>query len=268
MYCVIQEIEKKKVDEYGEHKRIETYLNDWVVLGKQDRKYCYAYSNERFERPIKKAYKISIHKSYREGGKVKKKQWAIFTIDYYTLAQYGYWDYVDTKAVKAKLEEMNMTIEELYDMIQKKLEPLQERIIKEFEATEEYKVSQKHRAIISKYQDDKAAFEKVYGKDTYDCCYDVFGVLRNKDKLEEVKQKHKEQEEYKKRSYEEYYKSNYSNYSNSSYQGSNSSNYTEQEKEYLKIIYKAAAMKLHPDIKKDDGAGMKFLNDLKDKWGL
>jgi len=27
-------------------------------------------------------------------------------------------------------------------------------------------------------------------------------------------------------------------------------------------------MKLHPDITKDNGEGMQFLNELKDQWGL
>jgi DNA-binding helix-hairpin-helix protein with protein kinase domain len=44
--------------------------------------------------------------------------------------------------------------------------------------------------------------------------------------------------------------------------------YTEKQKDYLRKIYKAAAMKLHPDISKDDGEGMKFLNKLKSEWDL
>ncbi len=267
MYCVIQEIELKKENEYGAYKELEVYYTSWVIDGVESGRYGYRYAGERFRRPIKKAYKISIHHSYRENGKVKKKQWVICTIDYYTLCQYGYYDYIDTKPIRAKLNDMDMTIDELYEMIQKKLEPIQDKIISEFEATEEYKVSQEHRAIIDKHIKAKNEFESIYGNNTYDYCYDVFGELRNKEKLEEIKEQHRFQEEYKKRSYQEYYKSNYNSYS-SSYQASSSSNHTEKEMEYLKVIYKAAAMKLHPDIRKDNGEGMKFLNNLKDKWGI
>ncbi|GEM_PF-4940429 len=49
---------------------------------------------------------------------------------------------------------------------------------------------------------------------------------------------------------------------------SETDNYTDKQKEYLKIIYKSSAMKLHPDITKDNGEGMQFLNELKDQWGL
>jgi len=53
-----------------------------------------------------------------------------------------------------------------------------------------------------------------------------------------------------------------------SYCISEQNNYTDKEKEYLKKIYKASAMKLHPDIVKDDGEAMKFLNQLKEKWDI
>jgi hypothetical protein len=83
MYCVIQKIVNKKPVQSGYSKEL---LVDWTTMtyqGKTETKYSYRYSDERFERPIKDAYKISIHKSYRENGKVKKKQWVICTMSYY-----------------------------------------------------------------------------------------------------------------------------------------------------------------------------------------
>ena len=53
--------------------------------------YAYRMTGGRFERPIRKAYKVSIHKSYREDGKVKKKQWVIGTMEYYNIATNCYW---------------------------------------------------------------------------------------------------------------------------------------------------------------------------------
>lgn len=267
MYCVIQEIDLKKENEYGAYKELEVYYTPWVINGVEGGSYGYRYAGERFRRPIKKAYKISIHHSYRENGKVKKKQWVICTMSYYDLLEYGVADCIYGARLQSKLEEMGLYEEKFWDMVYAKLQPIIDKIDKEFKATEEYKVSQEHRAIIDKHITAKNEFESIYGNNTYDYCYDVFGELRNKEKLEEIKRKHKEQEEYKKRSYEEYFKSNYNSYS-SSYQVSSSSNYTDQEKEYLKAIYKAAALKLHPDTTKDNGERMKFLNRLKEEWGI
>lgn len=76
MYCVIQEIKLKKENTYGEYKELEAYYTS-VKYGVNCGYYGYEYTGGRFKRSIKKAYKISIHKSYRENGKVKKKQWSI-----------------------------------------------------------------------------------------------------------------------------------------------------------------------------------------------
>ena len=269
MYCVIQEIELKKENQYGRYKELKVYESRFTINNIEHLKYSYTYSDERFKRPMKKAYKISIHQSYRENGKVKKKQWVICTMEYYDIAQGTTYigDYFTSSNWKKKLKSLGISEDELYDLVYKKLDPLIEHIQNEFHKTEEYKTHQKHEAIINKYLKNKEAFESVYGDNTYDYCYDVFGELRNKKKLEEIKDDYQKQREYQ-RSYYENYKSNYSNYNFGGYSKTNTSTYKEEEKQYLKTIYKAAAMKLHPDIKKDNGEGMKFLNKLKDEWGI
>jgi len=231
--------------------------------------YSYTYSDERFKRPMKKAYKISIHHSYREEGKVKKKQWVICTMEYYDIAQGTTYigDYFISSKWEEKLKSIGVSEDELCDLVYKKLDPLIERIQSEFHKTEEYKTHQEHEAIIHKYLKVKEAFESVYGDNTYDYCYDVFGQVRNEKKLEEIKEQYRQQREYR-RSYYENYKSNHDNYDFSGYFKTSTSTYTEEEKSYLKKIYKAAAMKLHPDTAKDNGEGMKFLNNLKEKWGI
>lgn len=50
--------------------------------------------------------------------------------------------------------------------------------------------------------------------------------------------------------------------------GTSKCNYTEEQKEYLRIIYKAGAMKLHSDITGGSDEAMKFLNKLKQDWGI
>ena len=71
MFCVIQEVATKTVPA-GEPKGIEVYESRWTADGKEFCSYEYRNSAERFERPIRKSYRISIHESYRENGKVKK----------------------------------------------------------------------------------------------------------------------------------------------------------------------------------------------------
>lgn len=266
MYCVIQEIERKKTAWKGEYKELKVSETRWFSNGEENVVYGYTYAGERFERPIKKAYKISIHESYRENGEVKKKQWVIGTMDYYYIATFG--GYIgDCCNLEERADTIGITVDELYDIVAVKMDPLRERINKEYENTEEYKTYKNHRKIIDKYNKSKRDFEEIYGNNTYDYYYDLFGVLREKEKFEALKRQREAKREYQ-RSYYENFKSTYDNFNFGSYLDNKQSNYTDKEKEYLKKIYRAAAKKLHPDVIKDDGGGMKFLNDLKEKWGI
>ena len=115
---------------------------------------------------------------------------------------------------------------------------------------------------------DKKEFEKKYGKDSYDKCYDVFGELRQPELLELIKRQY---EAYKQREYS-YYKNSSGNYNSnnsySSYHNKKQSNYNEEDKDKYKKIYKTLAKAYHPDIVKDDGEMMKLVNQLKDEWGI
>lgn len=267
MYCVIQKVKNKKVNSYGAAKGIKV-TETKISLNNGPVKILYGYSctEERFERPLKYSYKISIHKSYRENGKVKKKQWVICTMDYYSIAEDWTWVGDHALGLSDKLQDIGITEDELCDMVYVKLQPIIDTIKAEFEATEEFKVSEEYRAKIKEYLRVKADFEKKYGDSTYDYCYDVFGVLRNEEYLKKLKASYESYSSYHDKSYSNYNYDN--NYNFSGYSKSSESTYTEEEKEYLKAIYKAAALKLHPDIKKDNGEGMKFLNKLKEEWGV
>lgn len=270
MYCVIQEIELKKEDIHRYEKELEVYKNEWIINGVEVGQYCYRYTGGKFERPIRKAYKISLHKSYREDGKVKKKQYSICTMSYYDIADNSTWiqDYMRLSRWDSLLDRIGITEDDLCNIVYKKLDPLIEQIQKEFKQTEEYKTREKHRKIINKYLEEKQKFKNEYASDSYDYYYDVFGVLREPEKFEAFKQQYEASKTYQS-SYQESYYSNYNSYNfNSSYSTIKQSNYTEEEKGYLKKIYRAAAAKLHPDVIKDDGKGMKFLNDLKEQWGI
>lgn len=267
MYCVIQEIERK-TEVSGEPKELEVYT--WGYG--EETVYAYRYSSERFQRPIKKAYKISIHKSYREDGKVKKKQYSITTMGYYDIYEYSLGDFASRK-IEDLARELGVTEEYIYKLIYKKLDPLYEQIREEYEQTEEYKTSQKHSKIIRKYNEAKRKFEQKYNSMKFDRCYDVFLNLRNKDFLDQIKTEYKQQQQAYE-NYRSYYSNNYSNYNynnSSSYQVNSKSNYNNEDKKILKKMYKKLAMEFHPDRNNNSDESqraMQIINDLKDEWEI
>ncbi|EJR16195.1 MULTISPECIES: hypothetical protein [Bacillus cereus group] len=265
MFCVIQEIETKKgsISCTFEHLEVtETKWSDGPTI------YGYRTAGERFKRPIKKAYKISIHHSYREQGKVKKKQWVITTMGYYDLLEYWLGDCILQTRLNEKLEEMGITEKQLWDMVYIKLNPIINRTKAEFEQTEEYKVAQEQSVILSTYRKKKSVFESKYERGLYDCCYDVFGVLRNKEYKERLQEEYEARRKYQQRSYEESFNSNHNKSGGGSYQISSSSNYTKEEKKFLKKFYRVLAREFHPDINKDSGRAMVLVNKLKEQWEL
>ena len=264
MYCVIQEIERK-TEVSGRPKELEVYT--WGYG--EETVYAYRYSSERFQRPIKKAYKISIHKSYRENGKVKKKQYSITTMGYYDIYEYSLEDFASRK-IEDLARELGVTEEYIYKLIYKKLDPLYEQIREEYKQTEEYKTTQKHSEIIRKYNETKREFDKKYGHNTYEQCYDVFGNLKNEERLNELKKQYREKQEYQ-RSYHEYSKSSYNDYNKRSYQANTKSNYNDTDKKILKKMYKKLAMEFHPDRNNNSDESqraMQIINDLKDEWEI
>ena len=272
MYCVIQEIQNKKAPHCPTSKRLEVQSYT-MTLGSQKpyTKYYYSHSLDKFDRPIKTAFKISIHKSYRVDGQVQKKQISLCTMGFYDLLESWPGDCLNTASLKKKLEELDITEEVLWDLVYLKLNPLISKVTKEFQKTEEYKAQQEQRNIIDKYQKSKKAFESKYGEGTYDRCYDVFGELRNKSYLDELEKNYEAQQQYK----SSYQDNSYSNYDWSKYSGyyeTVSSTYTPEEKtlaeEIVSLGFKAAAKKYHPDVNPDrQNATDLFqkLNNVKDK---
>lgn len=188
-------------------------IDTYTINGEEITEYTYYYSEERFERPILDAYKISIHHSYRENGKVKKKQWAICTMGYYDIVEYCFDDKVVKSVLDAKIAEMGIKRSRFYRMIYDKLNPIEEAIRVEYEQTDEYKTHEEHQAILTTHRNTRREFEKLYGKDTYNRIYDVYGVVRNKEYLEQLiaakgtaDEARKAQEEYKRRSEQEQWK--------------------------------------------------------------
>lgn len=79
MFCVIQEIWRKRPDLCGEYREIEAYQVSWTIEDKPPM-WDWRYTGGRFERPHLEAYKITLHQSYRESGRVKRRQYTVFYI--------------------------------------------------------------------------------------------------------------------------------------------------------------------------------------------
>lgn len=270
MFCVIQEIQNKKENQYGHSKEL---LVDSFTIGynnEVNRKYYYKYSDDKFERPVKTTYKISLHHSYRKDGKVKKKQFHICNIDNYSLIEFGWFDCMYDKKIKSIAQQFEISEQDIYQLIEDKITPIYDKCKAKFEHTEEYITHQKHQKIIDTYNKVKYEFSQKYqcNDSEYDYCYNVFGELMNEDYLNKVKADYKIRQEYTKRSYQNSRQSNYNYNSSSSYFNLSVSNYTDDEKVLLKKFYKTLAMKFHPDVCDDDGQAMQLINKLKEEWNM
>ena len=103
-------------------------------------------------------------------------------------------------------------------------------------------------------------------KDEYNRCFDVFGVLRNNEYLEQIKAQHKA----RKRRYQESKRSTYERHTSGSYSVPSVSTYTEEETALLKKFYRSLTKTYHPDLNPDEDttAEMQLLNRLKEQWGV
>lgn len=273
MYCVIQQVVLKKHNPYGEYRKIEVYQNEWRIAGdKRPCTWAYRYTGGRFERPRRDAYKITLHQSYREGGKVRKRQYSVCTMSYYELCgDCSWWGDFIVGGEKALAEKVGADPDELYDLIEAKLGPLRERLEAEFHQTEEYRTKQEHERIIADHLTAQNKFCSKYDveKDEYNRCYDVFGVLRNRGYLAKIQAQHKARKQSERR-YQESWRSTYEQYTSGSYSVSASSTYTDAERDILRQFYRSLSKTYHPDLNpgKDTTAQMQLLNRLKEVWGV
>lgn len=271
MFCVVQKIQRKKPNPYGGYREIEAYQNEWRIAG-DNRPYtwAYRYTGGRFERPHLEAFKISLHHSYREGGVVKKRQYAVCTMSYYDVAEYSLYDCADSR-IQAIADKLGMDSAELYEIIETKLEPLRERLEAEFHQSPEYIAKMEHERIIADHLTAQNKFCSKYDVDKgeYNRCFDVFGVLRNKEYLEQIKAQHKARKESERR-YRKSWSSTYERYTSGSYSVPSVSTYSEDERAMLKKFYRSLSKTYHPDLNpnEDTTEAMKLLNKLKEQWGV
>ncbi len=162
-------------------------------------------------------------------------------------------------------------------MVYEKWQPIVDKILEEYQQTEEYAAKQENMRIIMEHNERAARFMEKYGavQGEYSRCYDVFGKLRNPEYLKKVKADYKARKEYERRSREQsrsYYENFYSNYGGggSGYCGTAASNYSEADREMLKKFYRTLSKTFHPDSNPDVDTDeeMKMLNRLKGEWGV
>lgn len=267
MFCSIREIPTRKTRE-GESKKLNVWTSQY---GDDPVKYHYSRSDDKFIRPPRPSYEITIQKSYREDGRVKKKRWKICTLNYYDFVDgYGYWaDSLLRSEVDRLLEETKLTHETLGVMIEAKLDPIIEQIQAEYEQTEEFIIHKENERITNVYAVKKIQFEEVHGKDTYDYIYDVFGELRNPDHLEKVKRDKESSKEYQQKSQEQQYKQ-FEDYFNNYGGGASQTglgNHSEGDKIRLKKFYRTLSKQFHPD-KGGTTEDMMLINEIKEEWGV
>jgi hypothetical protein len=265
MYCVIQKVVNKKPDPFGAYKELLVDSYTSTVNNVTKTRYTHRYSSERFERPIRDSFKIAIHHSYRENGKVLKKQWVICTMSFYELAEGSFAGDHTRRNLRDKVAEIGISENELWQLVYEKLDPLIAIAKLEFELTDEYRMKQEHEKVLRLHRLRGMKFEQKYGVGTYDYCYDVFGDSRNPLYVRDLENAYEAQQ---RQSNQGNHKNNY-NYSDfTSLLGNIKSIYSDDEKVMLKKIYRAMSQKFHPDITKDDGEIMKLLNKLKEGWGI
>ena len=270
MYCVIQQVMRKKPSPYGEYRELRAYQNKWRLDESKPFTWAWERTGGRFERPRLEAYKITIHQSYREGGAVRKRQYPICTMSYYDIVEWNLYDCADSR-IQATADKLGIKPTELYDLIESKLTPLLERLEADFHQSPEYIAKQEHERIITNHMTAQNKFCSRYDvdKDEYNRCFDVFGTLRNKEYLEQIKAQHKARKESERR-YRESWGSTYEQYSSGSYSIPTVSTYSEDETAILKQFYRALAKQFHPDVNhdRDTTRELQLLNRLKEQWGV
>jgi len=273
MYCVIQEVRRKKPNQQGAYREYEvSSMTIQFSDGSSKTHYSYypRYAAGRFDRAHRESYKISIHESRRENGKVVKKQCAVGTVGYYDLVHWGLYDYIND-GINRAAEMFGADYEDLYRLVENKMQPIIEKIKKEYRKTDEYKAERQREKIEKAHQKAKQQFGKQYDvdPDEYDYCFNVFGELMDKAYFDRIVQQHEQKQEANRR-YRESWRSTYERYTGGSYSVPSGSTYSEEERAILKRFYRSLSKVYHPDLNPgvDTEPEMKLLNRLKEAWGV
>ncbi len=233
--------------------------------------YFPVHDTSRFERPRREAYRISLHFSYRQDGKPRKRQYSLCTASWYDFATgcFTLYDWANSR-IERVAEAESMDIDQIYSIVEEKISPLEKEIQKQYHKTEEYKSVKTRERLLKDYQKRKKEFAKQYGQPeaVYDNIFDIYGTLRDADYLARIQMKRQREEERQREQWSGYNETGRRNHSSSSF--SRTGSYSEADKAHLKEFYRLLSRKFHPDLNpdRDTTEAMKLVNRLKDDWGL
>jgi hypothetical protein len=268
MFCVIQELQTKRTNKDGFSKSIEAYTayEHGRIVNR------YRYSTEKFKRPTKNAYKISIHESQRVNGVIVKKQWYIATIDYYDLAVESWRNITnnwldDENTICDRLHkcgfDLGIDSVMIWNVINEKIEPLQGKIISDFQKTDEYKTHAKNNKIIRMHEKKQWEFRKenFCTNFDYDVCFNVFGNLTNRDYFVELQYRADGKRKEPRHQQKQYYEA-HETHENIEPANVAPSDFTDVQKSNIKRYLMTLTRKYHPDVGGNEEA-MKAINDMK-----
>ena len=181
------------------------------------------------------------------------------------------YDYID-RGISRAVDVFNTDYEILYKLVEDKMNPIIDKIKKEFHRSEEYKACRAREKLEKAHQKAKKQFGEQYGvdPDEYDYVYNIFGELMDKPYLDRIVRQYEQQQKAYERRYQEYSYSTYSGGGGGGYSVPARSTYTEEETAILKQFYRSLSKTYHPDLNPgtDTTAAMHLLNKLKETWGV
>lgn len=273
MQCVIKEIPVEEQNYNGEPKEILVESFGWYDNGEEGRTYTYKMSSDRYDRPIKKAYKIciedqSFQNDQNKGKRETPTEILVATMNYYDFIDFNISDCIGDSKIQMVATKLGVNSEELWSIMFGQLESIKNKVRTEFEQTEEFKAIKEHKEIIQKYKESKQEFGRMYGIDikNYDRCYDVFGHLKDQEYLNKVISNSEARKDYDYDS-KNFRKKTYRYFQDKIY---NQGIYNEEDRAVLEKFYKVLAKKFHPDANPDVDTSeeMKLINKLKKDWGI
>ena len=263
MQCRIEEIKRETVQSVGAPKKIVVDSFEWHNHGESGRTYTYHMSKERFKRENNKAYRILLED--------QENSYLVATIGYYDLVDYSIEDCIGDRFIEQLEEKVGEPSEIIWDIVLKKVQPLQKHIQEEFNETEEAKTNKENQDIIRKYKENKRKFCMEFGLDEvkYDRCYNVFGELMDAEYLNRLHQQMEERKKFSANSKRKH-KESWRNFSGFANAFSAHTSYSAEEQEMLSRFYKTLAKKFHPDANPgiDTSKEMQLLNQLKKQWNV
>ncbi len=276
MFCVIQETQLKKPNTHGAWREYEVTDMQITMNGGTIHHYGYYPVDDagKFERPHREAYRISLHFSYRQDGKPRKRQYSLCTVDWYDFADgcFTLYDWAGSK-IERVADTEGVDIDHIYNIVEEKISPLEKEIKKQYHKTEEYKSVKAREKLLKDYQKRKKEFAKQYGQPeaVYDNIFDIHGTLRDADylaRLQREKQQEQAWQREQERAWSSYSETGRRTYSSSGF--TSTGGYSEADRAHLKKFYRLLSQKFHPDVNPDHDTSeeMKLINRLKDDWGL